>query len=54
MKKVMKLMMVFGLAFAIAPCVGGRTHDQHCGYNPETGTGCMYEVMPANSEHLGW
>lgn len=53
MKKLMGVMVVLGLALTVVPGIGGHVHDENCGYNPETGKGCVYEIMPANSEHMG-
>lgn len=30
-----------------------HVHDENCGYNPETGTGCIYEIALHQDEDFG-
>ena len=41
MKKVLKLLLSAFLAFTV---VVEHVHDENCGYDPETETGCIYET----------
>lgn len=42
MKKMFKLLLSAFLLLTVT--VSGHVHDENCGYNPETETGCIYDV----------
>lgn len=42
-KRLARFLLIFMLACTVIP-TGQHVHDEHCGYNPETGTGCEYDI----------
>ena len=44
MRKLLSLLLAWVLF--ITPVIITHEHDENCGYNPETKTGCIYEVNP--------
>lgn len=44
MMKKMMLSLCLGLLL-VAGVFTVHVHDEHCGYNPETGEGCMYSIV---------
>lgn len=56
--KGMNIMKKFILAIVSVVMLGGviptgHIHDEHCGYDPETNSGCVYEVELFQDEELG-
>lgn len=47
MKKTLKRVACLMIALTVCSIAGYQhSHDENCGYNPETNSGCMYEVTP--------
>lgn len=44
------LLLVFLLTVTLVP---PHVHDDKCGYDPKTGTGCVYEVVPFDDRKPG-
>lgn len=51
MKKIKLSVLVMVLLAGVL--VQGHVHDEHCGYNSETDSGCIYEVIPFDERHPG-
>ena len=44
MKKIVKIILSSVLVCSLA--ILTRVHDEDCGYDSETGSGCVYEISP--------
>ena len=42
MKKLLTLLLAIGLAFTCTLTTCNHVHDDECGYDPETNTGCTH------------
>lgn len=51
MKKIILAIVSVVMLGGVIPT--GHIHDEHCGYNPETNSGCVYEVELFQDEELG-
>lgn len=49
-KKLLVLLTLLTLGVVIP---AGHVHDENCGYNPETGEGCVYEITLMQEEDFG-
>ena len=48
-----KLFILFMAIFTIYVGVS-HVHDEYCGYDDKTNTGCIYEVSPTNNSNPGY
>lgn len=53
MKKIAKLLLVSIFALAVVAGAQGHVHDDECGYNPETGKGCIFEIETYENKEYG-
>ena len=44
MKKIVKIILSSVLVCSLA--ILSHVHDEDCGYDPEKGSGCVYEISP--------
>lgn len=51
MKKIILAIVSVVMLGGVIPT--GHIHDERCGYNPETNSGCVYEVELFQDEKLG-
>lgn len=51
MKKILKIMFIVSLMIGVIGIP--HIHDDQCGYNPETGEGCIYEYEIAPLQNNG-
>lgn len=49
-KKLIVILAVFTLC-AVIP--SGHIHDDNCGYDPETDSGCIYEISASQETDFG-
>lgn len=51
MKRLASLLLIFTMALTVIPTA--HVHDNDCGYDPETGTGCVYEISLFENQWVG-